>query len=58
MLAFSVRVTPHYEGPAREAVERAKRIDRKLFSPTEAHIVRPLFWAGLGLIGIGAVLQW
>jgi hypothetical protein len=57
-LAFSVRIIPQYGGPIGEAVERARQRDPKLFTPTETRIIRPLFWAGLGLIGIGAALQW
>ncbi len=57
-LAFSVRTKSQYEGEKAEAVNKAKTKDPTLFEPTETYIVRGLFWGGLVLVALGALLQW
>jgi hypothetical protein len=57
-LAFSVRTKSQYAGETAKAVKKAKSKNSHLFVPTETYIVRPLFWGGLGIIALGALLQW
>ena len=57
-LACSVRTKGQYEGELSQMVERAKRESPGLFMPTETYFVRGLFWGGLGLVAVGALLQW
>ena len=58
LLAFSVRVKRQYTGPMAKVVDNLKQQDHELVEPTEASIVRPLFWAGLSFIAAGSLLQW
>ncbi len=57
-LAFSVRTKGQYEGELSKVVERAKKENPGLFVATETYIVRSLFWGGLMLVAVGALLQW
>ena len=57
-MGFSLRTQGQYEGDAVKAVKKAKQKHTGLFVPTETHIIRPLFWGGLGLVALGAILQW
>jgi hypothetical protein len=57
-LALSVRIKKQYEGDLGKAVDEMKKQNKRLLEPTETYIVRPLFWFGLGLVAIGALLQW
>jgi hypothetical protein len=57
-LAFSLRTKSQYTGEIAKVVKKAMRNNSRLFAPTETYIIRPLFWGGLFLVAVGALLQW
>jgi len=58
LLAFSVKVKRQYSGDMARVVDKLKKGGPDVVEPTETHIARGLFWAGLICVAIGAVLQW
>lgn len=58
LLAFSVRDKRQYFGNMQKVADRLKEENRELVEPTETTVVRRLFWAGLGFVAVGTLLQW
>lgn len=56
LLAFSVQTKRQYQGELARAVDNMKQNNPSLLEPTETHIVRWRFWAGLILIALGSAL--
>lgn len=58
LLAFSIGTKRQYQGQLARVLDQFKQTNPGFLEPTETHIVRWMFWAGLVLVALGSGLQW